>query len=387
MARTPTTARTASTSTPRAEPLLTAALIVRDEEERLPGCLASVAPLVDEIVVVDTGSRDATVQVARAHGATVLESPWRDDFSVPRNVALRAARGRWILSIDADERVAPMTRSSLDELLEAEDVAAYMVLLRPAPGQTPYRECRLFRNSPEIRFEGAVHERVFPSVTAYAAREGLRVGRCPLLVEHDGERARDAKARRDLPLLVAHVESFPDDIDQWRRLADTAAACGDADLARRAYERAVELVRAGDDAGLFASLAFAGFAAFLAVSGDDADAILAEGLRRFPRNMLLVWQRAQADVVRGDDEGALAWFERLAAVDVERLPEEGISYDERLFDAVAQAGIAGCLFRLGRYAESAEAYGRAAAAAPQDLEIRAKAALATARARGAVVAA
>lgn len=381
-----TTARTRSIST-QAEPLLTAALIVRDEEERLPGCLASIAPLVDEIVVVDTGSRDTTVEVARAHGAIVLESPWRDDFSAARNLAIGEARGRWILSIDADEHVAPISRASIEELLAAEDVAAYMVLLRPAPGHTPYRECRLFRNAPDIRFEGAIHERVFPSVTAHAVREGLRIGRCPLLVEHDGESARDAKARRDLPLLVAHVESFPDDIDQWRRLADTAAACGDADLARRAYERAVELVRAGDDGGLFASLTYAGFAAFLAASGEDADALLAEGLERFPGNQILVWHRAQADAARGDDEAALASFERLAAVDVERLPEQGISYDERLFGSVAQAGIAGCLFRLGRYAESAEAYGRAAAAAPQDLEIRAKAALANARARGAVVAA
>lgn len=383
----PTTGRTASTSIPQAEPLLTVALIVRDEEERLPACLASIAPLADEIVVVDTGSRDATVEIARAHGATVLESPWRDDFSAPRNLALGEARGRWILSIDADERVAPISRGSLAQQLAAEDVAAYMVLLRPAPGHTPYRECRIFRNAPQVRFEGAVHERVFPSVTAYAARAGLRIARCPLLVEHDGEDGREAKARRDLPLLVAHVESFPDDLDQWRRLADTAVACGDAARARGAYERAVELVRAADDRGPFASLAYAGFATFLAASGEDADAFLAEGLERFPGNQLLVWQRACADVVRGDDEAALAWFERLAAADLERLPDEGISYDERLFGAVAQAGIAGCLFRLGRYAESAEAYERAEAAAPHDLEIRAKATLAGARAQEAAVAA
>jgi glycosyltransferase involved in cell wall biosynthesis len=343
-----------------------------------------VAALVDEVVVVDTGSTDGTVAVARAHGATVLETEWHDDFSAPRNLALGAARGRWILSIDADERVAPtIARRPLEELLAVDEVAAYMVLLRPARGYTPYRECRLFRNLPGARFEGRIHERVLPSLAGRGA-----VGRCPLLIEHAGyEGPRDAKARRDLPLLLAHVDACPGDLDQWRRLAEAAAACGDAALARRAYKTAVALVRAGDDAGPPAALTYSGFAQLLFAAGEDVDALLAEGLERFPGNQLLVWLRARVEEARGDDEAAVEWFRRLTSVDAGRLPEEGISYDARLFDAVAHAGIAGGLFRLGRYAESADAYARAAAAAPDDLEIRAKSALAAARARGSAVAA
>lgn len=369
------TAPTRSIST-SAEPLLTAALIARDEEEHLPRCLGSLAGLVDEIVVVDTGSDDDTVAIARAFGATVVETDWQEDFSVPRNLALQHASGRWVLSIDADEWIEQAP--PLGELLAADGIAAYMVLLRPARGYTPYRECRLFRNAPEARFDGRIHERILPSLAGVGA-----VARCPLLIGHSGyDGVGLAKARRDLPLLAAHLEEAPHELDQWRRLAEAAAAAGETARARSAFETAVRLAREGAGAGPAASLAYSGYAQFLLATGEDVGELLAEGLERFPTNHLLAWLRARTET----DEGALEWWERLAAVDVERLPDDGISYDERLFGAVALSGLAGCLFRLGRHAESAEAYERAATVAPEDLEIRAKGALAAARA-GSLVAA
>ena len=82
-------------------------LIARDEERFLPGCLASVSGVVDEIVLADTGSTDRTVEIARAAGATVVHHAWDEDFSAARNAALAAATGDWILLLDADERLAP----------------------------------------------------------------------------------------------------------------------------------------------------------------------------------------------------------------------------------------------------------------------------------------
>jgi glycosyltransferase involved in cell wall biosynthesis len=358
--------------------MLTAALIARDEERHLPRCLASIAELVDEIVVVDTGSRDGTIDVARSFGAVVVEAEWTDDFAAARNLALGLATGRWILSIDADEWLAPTARDALHALLD-EPFAAYRVLLRPAPGHTPYRECRLFRNLPSARFEGRIHERVLPSLA------GLPVGACDLLIEHTGYvGTREAKARRDLPLLEAHLASGADDLDQWRRLADAAAASGDLAHARDAYDRAIHLARA--ETSPAASLTFSGLASLLFAAGEDVDELLAEGRERFPDNHLLTSLHARIEASRGNDDDALASYARLAAVDLDALPDGGISYDERLFDAVAHGGAAGCLFRLGRYEESAAAYERAAAAAPDDLELRAKGALASARARDAVAA-
>ena len=107
-------------------PLLSAAMIVRNEERHLPGCLASLEGVVDEIVVVDTGSTDGTVAIATSHGARVFHHPWADDFSTPRNVSLDHARGRWVLLIDADERLQPVDRALVAALLDGADEAAFL---------------------------------------------------------------------------------------------------------------------------------------------------------------------------------------------------------------------------------------------------------------------
>lgn len=90
-------------STTREEPLLSASLIVKNEAEDLPACLASLREVVDEVVVYDTGSTDDTVAIARAAGAVVIEGYWDDDFARARNASLDACTGEWILAIDADE--------------------------------------------------------------------------------------------------------------------------------------------------------------------------------------------------------------------------------------------------------------------------------------------
>lgn len=95
---------------------ISACLIVQNEVERLPDALASVS-FCDEVIVVDGGSSDGTVAVARAAGARVIENPW-PGFAAQRNVALDAASSRWILELDADERVSPSLRSEIEAFLE-----------------------------------------------------------------------------------------------------------------------------------------------------------------------------------------------------------------------------------------------------------------------------
>ncbi|MGH7718635.1 MAG: glycosyltransferase family 2 protein, partial [Gemmatimonadaceae bacterium] len=85
---------------------LSAFLIVHDEERHLPDCLASLRGLADEIVVLDDGSTDATVDIARAAGATVSHRPF-DDYGHQKQAALELTTGEWVLSVDADERVTP----------------------------------------------------------------------------------------------------------------------------------------------------------------------------------------------------------------------------------------------------------------------------------------
>lgn len=100
-------------------PLLSVILITKNEAANVAGCLASVA-FADEWIVVDAGSTDATAQIAREHGATVITTDDWPGFGVQKNRALAAARGRWVLSIDADERVTPVLANNIREVLDAE---------------------------------------------------------------------------------------------------------------------------------------------------------------------------------------------------------------------------------------------------------------------------
>ncbi len=92
-------------------------MIVRNEESRLAECLSPVARLFDEIVIVDTGSVDATQQIAGQFTSQVFHFPWRDDFSAARNESLRHATGDWIFWLDADDRVSPENVARLEKCL------------------------------------------------------------------------------------------------------------------------------------------------------------------------------------------------------------------------------------------------------------------------------
>src|SRR5579864_7403545 len=94
-------------------PSVTLCMIVRDEEAVLADCLASARDAVDDIVVVDTGSMDATRRIATDAGARVFDFAWCNDFAAARNEALRHARGDWVLVLDADERLAPGNAAKL----------------------------------------------------------------------------------------------------------------------------------------------------------------------------------------------------------------------------------------------------------------------------------
>src|SRR5216683_2753537 len=94
-------------------------LMVRNEEEALPGCLQSVAGIANEIIVVDTGSTDRTKETAASFGAKVFDFPWIDDFAAARNECIRHATGEWIFWMDADERMDEVNREKLKALFQS----------------------------------------------------------------------------------------------------------------------------------------------------------------------------------------------------------------------------------------------------------------------------
>jgi glycosyltransferase involved in cell wall biosynthesis len=362
--------------------LLAATLIVRDEAAVLDACLGSIRDVVDEIVVVDTGSRDESVAIAERHGARVHRHPWSGDFAEARNEALRLASSDWILYIDADERLAPVGRDAVEALLTGAPEVAFRVLLKPDARSTPYLEYRLWRHDPRIRFVGTIHEKVVPAIHAVSEADGRPIGRCDLLLEHVGyEGDQTHKHRRNLPLLRRQLEVEPDNLFNLHHLARVLLGLGEDDEAERVLERAVATARALPFDDPLGSLAFGELLLLRHLRGDDVGELLAEARDRFPDNWLIVFMEARYLVDHERYEEALERFARLLEVDLAALPDAGPAYDERIFGTLAHEGRGACLFRLERYEEAAAAYAAAERCDPADTGYGVRRRLAEARAR------
>jgi hypothetical protein len=178
---------------------LTACVIARDEEQRLPACLASLG-FCDEVVVVDSGSGDRTIEIAREAGAVVVENPWRG-FAAQRNVALDRAGSEWVLEIDADERVSPELAAEIHDLLADPPAELRMAALPMrdlflgralgASSRYPRYRLRLFRRGAFRHDESrAVHEGLWSDGPVLPLRGELR----HLLAGSLREAIRDAAA-------------------------------------------------------------------------------------------------------------------------------------------------------------------------------------------------
>ena len=360
--------------------LLSAALIVRNEEAFLEGCLRSLLWRVDEIVVVDTGSTDRSPEIAGDLGARVLRQAWNDDFAAARNASVDAARGLWILYIDADEELVAFDSQAVQSAFADARYACYTVRFRPQAGYSCYREHRLFRNRPDLRFRGLIHESLIPDLAALRAREGLQVGASSVAIEHHGYAEPRRKAGRDLPLLRKRLHHDPRHVYCWAHLGATLLALGDGVAAEAAWRQGVDVVRSLPAKTLGDSLPHMRLARYLLDSQRDASALLDEGRRWFPDNHALSWLMAQNLVAQHRYEEAMPLFARLAAIDADQLEQDALAYDVSIFGANAHAALGLCAFRLGRYAESAQHYTRAEALVPGDAGIRTKRLFAAAKA-------
>ena len=211
----------------------------------LGGCLDSLKGQVDEIVVVDTGSVDATPQIAESYGARLLHHEWTGDFSAARNLGLDAATGDWILYIDADERLEVAQGRTLGEVVSAPGHAGLEVRFRPRLGYSPYYELRLFLADPRIRFVKRIHESIMPDVLRVCESDGLTMGRTDVVsIQHLGyEGDQSHKHARNLPMLARAVMDDPDRVYYWWHLGDTLAAVGEREKAEAALRSGIETAK------------------------------------------------------------------------------------------------------------------------------------------------
>ncbi len=152
---------------------LSLCMIVKNEEANLSKCLESVKNIVDEMVVMDTGSTDKTIEIAQNFGAVVPTFDWGDDFAEARNEALKYVTGDWVLILDADEvlnkKVAPQIKEAI---ANEENLVVNVVRHEIGASQSPYSlVSRLFRKHPEVNFSRPYHAIIDDSVVELLKKE------------------------------------------------------------------------------------------------------------------------------------------------------------------------------------------------------------------------
>ncbi len=210
-------------------------MIVKDEEARLPSCLQSVDGLVDEIIIVDTGSTDSTVSIAQSFGAKIYHFPWIQDFAAARNEALKHCTGKWILYLDADETIAETSKNNIRSFLESQNesvggIVCTIVSKHRHIGSTGTETHkggypRIFKNLgfPTVKFSGRVHEQITPALF----KAGKTLVHSQFEIVHFGydqvPEIMQQKIKRNYTLLLQHVQEEPQNSYAWFQLGQTLA--------------------------------------------------------------------------------------------------------------------------------------------------------------------
>ncbi len=238
-------------------------MIMRDNADVIGRCLKSVQGLVDEIIIVDTGSKDNSIDIARLYGAQIYLDPWQDDFARPRNIAINKATCSWIFVLDPDEIILEKDHAALRNLTRPNNIAAYWITtynygkytykmdykfvpkggdpLGRYEGYTPSTKTRLFKNGLGIKFEGCWHE----LVDWYIRRNKLKQGSSPVAVHHWVHEIsqKTSKAKQDFYLRMGEkkVKEWPNHGQARWELATAQMIAGKRHLASRSLAAAWRL--------------------------------------------------------------------------------------------------------------------------------------------------
>ncbi len=225
-------------------PRLSVCMIVKNEERFLAQCLESIKDVASEIIIVDTGSTDRTMEIAREYGAKVFEHPWQKDFSLHRNQSIGYATGDWILQIDADEELVAESRAELLNLITnaPEHINGYAVVIQDyfqdGRKNFSFNFPRIFRNGVGVRYIGIVHNQVdIPGVVDFSSvrlnHYGYDLDRKTML----------RKYKRSVDLLRKVVREQPDSAEAWYYLTNAYSQYHRHEKCIEAAGRVLEIVQ------------------------------------------------------------------------------------------------------------------------------------------------
>jgi tetratricopeptide (TPR) repeat protein len=341
-------------------PRLSLCMIVRDSARTLPAALESIRPWVDEMVIVDTGSLDETPRIVESYGGRLFHFPWPDSFSVARNESLRHARGDWIFWMDSDDTIPPECGRKLRRLIDRDvpaSVVGYVIQVHcpggdedgdPACDVTMVDHVKLFRNRPELRFDGRIHEQILPAIRASSGE----VAWTDIYVVHSGsdqsKAAQEKKRERDLRLLHLELAERPEH-------PFTLFNLGMTHVHGSRFEEAVDYLRHGiarsgpEEAHLRKAFALLVYALMRLGRRDEALSESRRGREMFPRDVELRFREGVLLHELGRlDESRRAYLEVLSA----REERHFASVDRALTGFKARQNLAVVAGDLGDFAEA-----------------------------------
>jgi len=311
---------------------LTLCMIVKNEALNLTACVESVRPIVDDIVIVDTGSSDGTPELAERLGARVYSFKWIDDFSAARNEALGYVKTEWVLILDGDEMIAEKDHAAIVEFTREDKVDGYLLSQRhyldgagydnwkPVTGRYPEMEgrfpaytenfaMRLFRRRPDIVYQGRVHESVSPAGPA----NRWVIVKTQIVIHHFGkvgDRALlEGKKRAYLELCKLKAGERPADSKAWFELGIQLHELGDFAECLAPFEKSLELNPADSNPAYYI-----GNASYKLEKFPQAREYLEKALKLDPQNADALVNLAGVERREGDVEKALYLFDRAIAV-------------------------------------------------------------------------
>jgi len=351
---------------------LSACLIVKNESQFLGQCLESVKGIVDEIVVVDTGSTDDTVAIAESFGAKIAHFDWCNDFSAARNVSLKEATGQWALWIDADEALDERSVEMIRQAIVRPHFGGYNLEIvnfvaddKPEE-QFVHRLLRLFQRREGVQFVEPIHEQIAPSLKAL----GLPWMHLPeARLWHYGYKQEvmesKGKIERTLSILESRLNQNPNDPFQWFNLANTHIVAKNYEAAAAAAEKTVAMMAPTDE---FAPLAYQVWMTSLCELGNPLAAAEVADLasERGTESILIEFERANALAKLGNWDRALEAIQRSLSL------EWPIHLaGDRSIEAFKRHALQGqILAQLGRVEEALESMDHAVQNAPNHTSLQ-----------------
>jgi hypothetical protein len=331
---------------------LSVCLIAKNEATRLAGAIDSVRGVADEVVVLDTGSTDGTVELAKSLGARVFHHIWTDDFADARNACQVYARGEWILWLDADERLKACSDDEVRECMAHPRAIAWQIIREDFFAHdrpdwfSEMHQLRLVRRDLPAKFVGVIHEHLTPDPGEIALRTGKAVLISGIRFQHWGYIAErlPEKTARAAALCERELEVRPGQLYYLTELSRAMFTLRSPRAPAVLAEAAAAMMKHRDDARpptLIASSLIEQLLAFptqMLVSVDDLIMLVQ---RWFPRNAPLVWAVARTHAVRGEWPAAERMLRHLLKMLETNTHDRYMSFDPRITeDARFNLGVA-----------------------------------------------